>query len=271
MKRLILLLLGFVVVGSTTTGARAQSREEVFAILEAAPVTVAADVEAMYFKYLKKRGSSGFFDHTLTAPFSWKIKESGGRERTIAGTFTAGNGGTLRDTLNGITKDWFYYYRPLEIQTSSDTTGMDRELRHHIHLELEEHFCRTINSINSASVNSPFTEQSTRFGYLGKQDSCRLFRLTIYMNANKQNALQKSVWLDEQSGLVRKFESRNYHASQSTYESVVTCTLQTIRGNVWIDKKYIFSDFKHSRTDGERQWTFEMSNPVIKRKKWQDE
>lgn len=198
--------------------------DEVYSTLKAEEVVVKPDIRKMFYKHLRKTPPAPAHSG-LEAPFSWERTDSAGTRQVKGQILATAFAYSERDSSD----TWLYYPR-IRLQTPDDTTALNDFILHTIHKGLD-HFCRMNNSINSGRLVRRYQGQTTQYGYLGKKDGCRLFRLTFRTNESPYLIIQTLVWLAEDSGIIRKFEAAyQYQGSPVKGRALAFCRLEKQRG-----------------------------------------
>lgn len=177
---------------------------EVYGMEVAKKVTVQPDLEAMFKKYTRPYIVTPirFKEAVLSAEFTTDIQmpDSSSKYR-LEGSFTQEN--DRRDEyLGGMLYSYRIYCQPAEIRTDSDTVGMDPLLRHFIYHGLSQANAK-LESIRYMT-RSHQEEVQFRYGYLGKKDECRIFR--ILGRQIDGYSMQLLFFADENTREIRRME-----------------------------------------------------------------
>ena len=196
---------------------------EKYRTLTAEELTVRANIEAFFRKNLK-RVVPAYFPHTVHSRFT--VTD---RPHTVSGTVIASHvPGDTTDT----TYKRLWYHMPMKITTSDDTTGISsRQLHNLLHLG----FNYSASGPNIVYRGSHFGNKA-RYGYLGKRDNCRVFRVThpkVSEDSGKSYfSLQFIVWLGIEDKLIHRLEAHTVNlGDESSWNRVdITFTTQKIKG-----------------------------------------
>lgn len=175
------------------------SLREKYRSLTTAEVVVRADIEALYRRSVDKFWML-YVPHQATARFTIR---SG--ERTIEGRATATHQPGDTSDMTYLRRGIFWYHLPLSIDEMSGDTAMmtNREIHGDLHLG----FYYPAFALAVAMRDAKHSE-GARFGYLGKREGCRLFRI-VYPEVREgegRYSVQFLVWVGEEERRVRRVE-----------------------------------------------------------------
>lgn len=178
---------------------------EVFGTLQAEEVVVTGSMESFFWKSLQKKKPVNF-NALLKADFVMKLEVSD-TVQLAAGKLSVGHW-----TDNPAPVSFFhsiYYNLPASFETASDISEMEFLMQREIHVGAGAS-TRQIDYINAGSFNF----YKPVYKYFGIHDHCRVFRIT-YPDVKPEEGLsyQILVWLDEQTGIVKRSEMHIFNRS----------------------------------------------------------
>lgn len=159
-------------------------------------VTVYPDL-ADFFNRSLKRVPVIYYRHTLCGRFS--VTD---RPYTVTGTVSA----------TQTHRRQYYYYPEKEIATQDDTTGMGSEqFDKLLHMGLVQPVS-AVSTVNAAG-------RRARYSYLGREDSCRVFRVAYPKISYFRHAysMQFIVWIGADDRLIRRVQSHIVNLDDETW------------------------------------------------------
>lgn len=160
---------------------------EKYRTLTAEEVTVHGDVEALFHRSLKRVPPTNY-RHSVRSRFS--ITD---RPYTVTGSATA----SLPQ------RNRYGYYQTFEIATTDDTTGIGSGQLYQLLGYAFNYPASGINSVNSAG-------RTAHYGYLGKQEGCRVFRISyprLRQYTGRCYSMQFIVWIGVEDKLIRRIQT----------------------------------------------------------------
>lgn len=187
---------------------------EIYSLTIDEPVIVRGDIEKLFRKYTNFTSALNY-NCTLDARFEAVFHTAGHKDRSVSGQLKAGNQVWSKDFSSYRQMGWFH--RPMEFVTQSDTSGISGLLRRHSFIAL--------NSINSAlqiSGQKKVGSYRPYYGYLGKKDGCRIFRIS-YPEYSARRACQILLYVDEHTKDIRSAEVEFVNQETNKYKVRITC------------------------------------------------
>ncbi|MDE5945363.1 MAG: hypothetical protein K2G93_07260 [Rikenella sp.] len=176
------------------------SLRERYRTLTAAEVVVRADVEALYRRSVEKFWVL-YEPHQATARFT--IRNGDG---LIEGQATATHQPGDTSEMTYLRRGIFWYHLPLSIdEVAGDTAMMTTEA---VHGSLHLGFYYPAFALAGAMREGLKNDEGVRFGYLGKREGCRLFRI-VYPEVREgegRYSVQFLVWVGEEERRIRRIE-----------------------------------------------------------------
>lgn len=198
---------------------------EKYRTLTADEVTVRADIEALFRRSLKRIPITNY-RHSVRSRFT--VTD---RPHTVQGTVIASHvPGDTTDTTHysPTTKRGIYWYHtPMKITTADDTTGIgSRRLHNQLHLG----FNYTAIAPNIVYRGNHYGNKA-QYGYLGKRDNCRVFRVThpkTSENGGKSYfSLQFLVWVGIEDQLIHRLETHTVNLDDESSWSRIDISYTT--------------------------------------------
>lgn len=155
--------------------------------LTADEVRVKADIEKLFRKTVRACKPFYYQAH-LHANFDAKITSADGRSFPVSGKFVARN--SISDYL------WF-----TEIVTRSDTS--DRVVARALRSDMLDVLCTAKTAL--AVLVYPTYREKAVYGYLGKKDGYRIFRVS-YPDVEPGLIYQVMIWVGEEDRIIRRYE-----------------------------------------------------------------
>lgn len=168
-------------------------------------VVVRADVETLYRQSVRKFWML-YRPHTASARFR---AETGGR--MVEGRVTATHlpGDTSETTY--LKRGLYWYHLPLRIDDLRNPDLLSAEQLHDW-LHLAFYYPAWELSVALRALEDD-AQGGARYGYLGKRDGCRLFRITYpeVHEGEGRYSVQLLVWVGERDRCIRRIETRAVH------------------------------------------------------------
>lgn len=155
--------------------------------LKADEVKVRADIEKLFRKTVRACKPFYYQAH-LHADFDAKITSADGRLSPVNGKFVARN--NIPDYL------WF-----TKIATRSDTSN--RVVARMLRSDMLDVLCTAKTAL--AVLVYPSYRDKAVYGYLGKRDGCRIFRVS-YPDIEPGLIYQVMIWVGEDDRIIRRYE-----------------------------------------------------------------
>lgn len=176
---------------------------EKYRTLTADEITVRADIEQLFRQSIRKFRLL-HSPHTVTARFAVKYDGKSAEGRATA-THLPGDSSETTYLDRGI----YWYHMPLKIHPFSDTASIP-SVRLHDWLHMGFHTpALALGIVERGSRYVP----GIRYGYLGKRDDCRIFRIS-YPEIRTQTgryAVQFIVWVGIDDKRIRRIETRTVY------------------------------------------------------------
>ncbi len=171
-------------------------------------VVVRADVEALFRRSVEKFWML-YVPHRATARFVIR-SEAGEIEGRATATHQPGDTSEMTYLRRGI----FWYHLPLSIdEVAGDTVMMTtREIHESLHLG----FYYPTFALVGAMREGRQSDEGVRFGYLGKREGCRLFRI-VYPEVREgegRYSVQFLVWVGGEERQIRRIEVQSVNLDE---------------------------------------------------------
>lgn len=160
---------------------------EKYRTLTADEVTVRADIEALFRRSLK-RVPTTYYRHSVRSRFT--VTD---RPHTVTGTAIASLPKRNR----------YGYYNMVEITTTDDTTGIGSHQLYQLLIYAFNYPASGVNTVNRAG-------RTAHYGYLGKQEGCRVFRISypkLRQYTGKCYSMQFIAWIGIEDKQIRRIQS----------------------------------------------------------------